>query len=280
MAEKKQCEFFLLRYVPDAVKDEFVNIGVVLLETGEAGGAPAGFADLRFTADWSRVRCLDPAADVEMLEAVGADLRRGLSESGASRDLLLKRINDSFSNTLQLSPVKSCLAESPHEELGRLAEMYLESRRGREEKTRAALARGRQAIFQSMRAAFEHAGVWQLPQMRKRIAVAQYTRPGDPLKLDCGYRPNGVVKLFHAVSLASEVDSAKVLAFSFPLIAASIRKKEKAKTELTAIVEDTLDRKDEAIAFALATFKGSHIAVAPQADLPRIAEAARRELRA
>ena len=278
MAEKKQCEFFLLRYVPDAVKDEFVNIGVVLLETGGAGGAPAGFADLRFTADWSRVRCLDPAADIEMLEAVEADLRRGLSESGASRDLLLKRINDSFSNTLQLSPVKPCLAESPHEELGRLAEMYLESRRGREEGKRA--ASGRAAIFQSMRAAFEHAGVWRLPQMRKRIAVAQYTRPGDPLKLDCGYRPNGVVKLFHAVSLASEVDSAKVLAFSFPLIAEGIRKKEKAKTELTAIVEDNLDRKDEAIAFALATFKSSHIAVAPQAELPHIAEAARRELRA
>lgn len=275
MAEKKQCEFFLLRYVPDAVKDEFVNIGVVLVE---GGGSPAGFADLRFTADWSRVRCLDPAADIEMLEAVEADLRRGLSESGASRDLLLKRINDSFSNTLQLSPVKACLAESPHEELGRLAEMYLESRRGREEKARAAA--GRHAIFQSMRAAFEHAGVWRLPQMRKRIAVAQYTRPGDPLKLDCGYRPNGVVKLFHAVSLAAEVDSAKVLAFSFPLIAEGIRKKEKAKTTLTAIVEDTLGRKDEAIAFALATFKGSHIVVAPAADLPRIAEAARRELRA
>ena len=277
MAEKKQCEFFLLRYVPDAVKDEFVNIGVVLLETGGAGGAPAGFADVRFTRDWSRVRCLDPGADVEMLAALETDLRKGLA-GVRERDGLLRKLNDSFSNTLQLSPVKACLAESPREELGRLAVMYLESRRGREEKTRAAA--GRQAIFQSMRAAFEHAGVWRLPQMRKRIAVAQYTRPGDPLKLDCGYRPNGVVKLFHAVSLAAEVDSAKVLAFSFPLIAEGIHKKEKAKTELTAVVEDDLDRKDEAIAFALATFKSSRIAVAPAADLPRIAEAARRELRA
>ena len=275
MAEKKQCEFFLLRYVPDAVKDEFVNIGVVLVE---AGGSLAGFADLRFTHDWSRVRCLDPAADVEMLAALEAELRQGLSESGTSRDLLLKRINDSFSNTLQLSPVKACLAESPREELGRLAEMYLESHRGREEKTRA--ASGRAAIFQRMRAAFEHAGVWNLPQMRKRIAVAQYTRPGDPLKIDCGYQPNGVVKLFQAVSLATEVDSAKVLAFSFPLIAAGIRKKEKAKTALTAIIEDSLDRKDEPIAFALATLQQSHIAVATAADMPRIAEAARRELRA
>ena len=278
MAEKRQCEFFLLRYVPDAVKDEFVNIGVVLLETGGAGASPAGFADLRFTADWSRVRCLDPTADIEMLEAAEAELRKGLSKSQTSRDVLLKRINDSFSNTLQLSPAKACLADSPRQELGRLAEMYLESRRGREEKTRAAA--GRQAIFQRMRAAFEHAGVWNDTRMMKRIAVADYTGKGDPLKLDCGYRPNGVVKLFHAVSLKSEVDSAKVLAFSFPLIAAGIRKKEKAKTELTAIVEDALDRKDEPIAFALATLKQSRITVAMAADLPRIAEAARRDLRA
>jgi hypothetical protein len=274
MAEKKQCEFFLLRYVPDAVKDEFVNIGVVLVE---AGDSPA-FADLRFTRDWSRVRCLDPAADIEMLESLEAELRQGFSGSGASRDLLLKRINDSFSNTLQLSPAKACLAESPRQELGRLAEMYLESRRGREERVRAAA--GRAALFQQMRTAFEHAGVWNLPQMRKRIAVADYTGKGDPLKLDCGYRPNGVVKLFHAVSLKSEVDSAKVLAFSYPLIAAGIRKKEKARTELTAIVEDALDRKDEAIAFALATLEQSHITAAPAAELARIAETARRELRA
>src|SRR5919198_4873047 len=37
MAGLKQCEFFLLRYVPDAVKDEFVNIGVLLVEPRRRG---------------------------------------------------------------------------------------------------------------------------------------------------------------------------------------------------------------------------------------------------
>ena len=32
--DRMQCEFFLVRYVPDAVKNEFVNIGVVLREAG------------------------------------------------------------------------------------------------------------------------------------------------------------------------------------------------------------------------------------------------------
>jgi hypothetical protein len=66
MADRRQLEFFLLRYVPDAVKNEFVNIGLVMVEPGANGD---GFADVRFTRDWRRVRCLDPQADVDMLGA-------------------------------------------------------------------------------------------------------------------------------------------------------------------------------------------------------------------
>jgi len=220
------------------------------------------------------VKCLDPEADVEMLEALEQDLRARLAEA-AGRERILHVLKDSFSGSLQLSPGKACLAESPEEELGKLAAMYLEPR-SREAEAREPA--GRQLIVSRMRDAFEHAGVWNLPQMRKRIAVAQYTRPGDPLKIDCGYRPNGVVKLFHAVSLASDVDSAKVLAFTYPQIAEGIARLENAKTELTAIVEDELDPKDEPIAFALETLKQGRITVAPLAELQRIAEDARSEL--
>ena len=62
-----------------------------------------------------------------------------------------------------------------------------------------------------MRTEFERAGVWRL--MRKRIAAAQYTQAGDPLKIDCGYR-NGMVKMFHAVSLENDVEGAKGMAYS------------------------------------------------------------------
>jgi len=71
MASLRQCEFFLLRYVPDVVKGEFVNVGVVLLEQGDGG-----FTDVRFTRDWRRVRCLDPEVDIELLESYESELRR------------------------------------------------------------------------------------------------------------------------------------------------------------------------------------------------------------
>ena len=39
MPERVPCEFFLIRYVPDAVKGEFTNIGVLLREAVQPGAA-------------------------------------------------------------------------------------------------------------------------------------------------------------------------------------------------------------------------------------------------
>jgi hypothetical protein len=265
MPELKQLEFMLVRYVPDAIKDEFVNIGVVLLDNGNA--------EVRFTRDWRRVRCLDPAADIEMLEALEADLRQQLTRGVVDRQTLLTKLQDYLSNGLQFTAPKGCLTQDPAQELQTLAQMYLERRVWRGSPTRE----GRALIVARMRDAFEQAGVWAL--MKKKIAAAQYTHKGDPLKIDCGYRPDGVIKMFHAVSLDNDVDAAKVLAFTYPDIRDGIARVEKAKSELTAIIEPDLDRSDEAILFALATLERSAIAVATTSELPRLAEAARQELR-
>jgi len=66
-SERRTCEFQLLRYVPDAVRNEYVHIGVILREQGSAD--PAQIA-VRFTKDWRRVRCLDPDADTALLESM------------------------------------------------------------------------------------------------------------------------------------------------------------------------------------------------------------------
>jgi hypothetical protein len=128
-----------------------------------------------------------------------------------------------------------------------------------------------------MRQAFEEAGVWEL--MRKSIAAAAYTHPGDPLKIDCGYQPNGEVKLFQAVSLLTNTDDAKVLAFSYPQLAAGIQRLEKAKTHLTAVVEDELDFADKSISFAMATMQQSGMSVLAESKMSEEAQKARAELR-
>jgi hypothetical protein len=265
MKERRQCEFFLLRYAPDAVKDEFVNVGVVLYESS------GGWADVRFTKDWKRVRCMDPDADVEMLEGLEREIKERLLEGGGSQEWLLKRMEDTFSNAIRLTPAKAVLADSPQEEIGRLAEMYLErTKRG----TRT--ASGRMQIYQTMRGEFERQGVWKL--MRHNIAASQYTHRGDPLKIDAAYRPNGTVHMYQALSLETDVNAAKALAFSYPKLREGILRTESAETALTAVVEGELDREDDGVMFALETLTASKIVVATTAELPRIAFSVRQQM--
>jgi hypothetical protein len=277
MADLKHCDFFLLRYVPDVVKGEPVNIGVVLLEDGEEG-----FTDVRFTRDWRRVRCADPDVDIELLESYESELRRLLQSRlpevinyrgpMSRREWLLVQMEESCSGTLDVTPMSAVLTESPSAELGILAQAYLASAaRGRR------VQPGRRIVYNAMRSAFEAVGVWQF--MRQDIRVARYTRPGDPLKIDCGYQPNGVVHLYHALSLATNVDSAKVLAFSFSEMVDGFMREERAMCDLTVITEDGLDLENEQIAFAHAALEASEIAVARVAEMPLIAERARVELK-
>ena len=268
MGEFRQCEFFLLRYVPDAVKDEFVNVGVVLRS------ADGDFADARFTREFSRVRCLDPTADIEVLEALEEEVRQQLQAGSAEREKIWRRLEDSFSNLVQLSPVKGCLAESPQAELELLARTYLTTNR----RERQARSSARARIVASMRDAFEAAGVWKL--MWKKVPAAKYTRTGDPLKIDCGYRPNGVIRLFHGIALEGDPEAAKVLAFSYPELREGIQRVENAKAELTAIVEkgERLEADDQ-VQFALQTLEQNEIRVATVEELSSLAQQARRELR-
>jgi hypothetical protein len=266
MPDKMQCRFFVLRYAPDAVKNEFINVGLVLLP-------PAGSAQVRFTRDWSRVLCLDPEADVEMLQALEGDLREQLREMNGDRDLILRRIQDSFSNAIQPSEFQACLTSSAVAEADELARLYLERPKRRRD---ARELGGRAAILARMRSEFEAVGVW--PLMQEKIPVSRYTRNGDPLKIDCGYSPNGTVKLFHAVTLGSDVNAAKVLAFSFPQLAEGIRKAEGKQALLTAVVENVLPSDDDAVSFARETLEQNAIRVAPLGAMPQIARDAAREL--
>src|ERR1700680_296560 len=94
----------------------------------EPGANGAGFAEVRFTRDWRRVRCLDPQADVEMLEAMEREIRGQLGQTH-DRESLMRRVEDSFLNLIQVSPAKGCLAEDPSVEIETMASLYLEAGR-------------------------------------------------------------------------------------------------------------------------------------------------------
>jgi hypothetical protein len=271
------CEFFLIRYVPDAVKGEFTNIGVLLREAGRVDSAV-----VRFTRDWSRVRCMDADADIGLLEALEGEIDARLRFGAADSKPMVAIIEETFSNSVQMTEARACLAENIVTELELLMRLYVEPLRAKVERKRT----GRAAIATAMRTQFERAGVWGL--MRKKIAASMYTSPGDPMKLDCGYRPNGVVKILHAVSLDGDVEAAKVLAYSAPRLRDGVVRVEGARLELTAVVEplralsnsESGDDEDTArYRFGVEAMETQQIRVLTMNDLARAAETAKLDLR-
>jgi hypothetical protein len=275
MPDRIPCEFFLVRYVPDPVKGEFANIGVLLREAARPDAA-----QLRFTRDWSRVRCMDADADIALLESLETEIADRLAHSASDPKPIVALIEDSFSNSLQMTEPRACLAESVAAELDLLMKMYVEPLKVKVDRRRT----GRAAIAAAMRHEFERTGAWAL--MRKKIAASIYTRPGDPMKIDCGYRPNGIIRMFHAVSLEADVESAKVLAWSSPMLHEGVQRIENAKLELTAVVEplrevsgDSETDSSERFRFGVETMESRQIRVLTVNDLARAAETARLELR-
>jgi hypothetical protein len=275
MAERKQCEFQLIRYVPDPVKNEFVNIGVLLRAEGEP-------STLRFTRDWGRVRCLDPEVDTVMLEALEIEIGQRLRTQPAHHPKpIMALLEESLSNGVQITDSKAYWAESFLAGLEELMRQYVDT----PPRPRTQRRGGRSALHAAMRTRFEEAGVWTL--MRKQIAAAHYTKPGDPLRIDCGYRPNGVVRMFQAISLESDADDAKLLAFSALSLVAGVKRVEKADLELTAIVEPIRQAEGDEPSeewitqyrFGVEIMEEHAIRVMTSSDLPRIADTARRELR-
>jgi hypothetical protein len=271
---RRACEFHLIRYVPDAVRNEYVHIGVILREQGSREGA-----EVRFTRDWRRVRCLDPDADTSLLEGMESELRRRFREEPDGD--LMRRLGESLSLSVQMTEPKAYLAESLPAGMEELLRLYVEP----PARERVPRLSGRAAIQSRMRSEFERAGVWDL--LRKRIAASDYTRPGDPLRIDAGYRPNGMIRMFHAVSLEPGVEMAKVLAFSAAGLRSGVERVEKASLELTAVIEpaaklgatDEEPERLEVYRFGVETMEENHIRVLTTTDMGRVAETARRELR-
>ncbi len=271
--ERTPCEFFLIRYVPDVARGEFTNIGVLLREAGRHESA-----EVRFTRDWSRVRCLATDVDTEMLEALELEIGAKVREGGSGGKPIVDVLEETMSNCVQIAPARACLAESMPAEMDQLMRMYV----GPARQERQSRVSGRAAIAGMVRREFERAGVWEL--MRKRISAAEYTRAGDALKIDCGYRPNGTVRMFQAVSLKGDAEAAKVLAYSAPRLRDGVKRVEGATLELTAVVEPVraLGEDEDGIEryrYGVLSMEEQHIRVLTIADLPRVAETAQRELR-
>jgi hypothetical protein len=193
----------------------------------------------------------------------------------------MRLLMESLSLNVQMTDAKGYLAESLPAGMEELMRMYVEPA----PRERVPKLSGRAAIQARMRVEFERAGVWDL--LRKRIAASAYTKAGDPLRIDAGYRPNGVIRMFQAVSLDAGLEMAKVLAFSAAGLRAGVERVEKAQLDLAAVIEPAMklgatDEEPERLQlyrFGVETMEEHQIRVLTTSDMGRVAETARRELR-
>lgn len=130
MAEKRQLDLHLLRFLPHALREDFVTVGLLLMESD------AGFADVRFTRDWKMLQSVAPDVDLEWFELVEREIRGRLT-SLFRREELLELLNTKFGTMLDVAPTKGVLTEDPAREMEVLAAMYLAPMEGKVKELKA-----------------------------------------------------------------------------------------------------------------------------------------------
>jgi Protein of unknown function (DUF3037) len=287
--KRRTMAYRVLRYTPNLVRDEWLNIGIVLED--ERGGR----REVRLIeepGEIARVRRLHPQADESFLRNLNSNLemylRRGKEGSGradgsagedvhrdvgtpakTNGDLLLKKLDDTLSNLVQFSPQRGVMADDFDVELDRLYRDYVALPRGSArggvfENTRAWIRSKLSDVFRRQRI---------LGKMEKGVRVEEFTQPGDPFRIDYGYRYNGTRGFVHAVSLGRDPAQAKVLAYTAECIRARM-----PKTEFNAITEVPISGDNPRHQFVSRLFEEQKISLVPLNRIERFAEELRPRL--
>jgi hypothetical protein len=103
MTDLARIEYFFLRYVPNAINEEGLNLAVILLPSCDVEN---GICTMRLAPDWRRrVELFDPDADLNMLGSLLTEIQNRLISNFSE---ILCQMEDSFSNAIQLSPKREC----------------------------------------------------------------------------------------------------------------------------------------------------------------------------
>jgi hypothetical protein len=267
MGEKRQLELHLLRFLPHALRDDFVTVGLLLLESD------GGFAEFRFTRDWRMLQCVAPDVELAWFGMVESEIRGELGNLRRGEDLI-RLVEERFGTTVDVAPAKAVLTEDPAKEMEVLSSMYLEPMQRGE---RARQVGPRAAIVNAMKDAFADAGVLEL--MQRDMDLSKYTWVGDPQRIDFGYRVGGTLRMFQGVSTSGNVETVWGLGLRFAIVAKAMRA-EQMQVSLTAVADGSPAEQDERMRSALEMLKANEVAVRGVGEMEEIAGETRRELRA
>lgn len=249
----------ILRYTPNLVRDEWVNIGVLVFDpqTGERR-----LRLIEEPEEYARVRRLHPQADESLLRTLRGDLENrfaGASElfrgNGYPVDgkpdwlKLLGKWDDTLSNALQLAPQKGVHANDLDAETERLYADHVAPQRGA---SRVGAPGSRGVIRSYCAQVLKSARLWD--RLEKGVRAEEFTFPGDPMRLDYGYRRNGTRGFVQALSVTRAPADAKLLAYTVDRIRDKVK-----SSEFTAVTDIHLLAENERHRFVQETLRDAGV---------------------
>lgn len=119
---KKRCFYSIIHYIPSLVRGEFINIGVAL-QCGEGA-----VVHCRMLGEIDRILCFDRKANPAVIKALLADLDRrfnSFSLKDLSDENFLHSLAEEYSNHIQLTPPRLCMADDLEDELQVLYDLFV-----------------------------------------------------------------------------------------------------------------------------------------------------------
>jgi hypothetical protein len=199
-----------------------VNIGV-MLEDIRTGRLAVRMVESK--AELARVKRLQPSADEELLHDLPGEIQDRLRASPTEVANYVEKLNQSLSNTIQLSSAKALLAESFDAEMDRLYRVHVTP----PAKKGGVVESLRDFLRAKVTDVFRRHGV--LGKMESLVRVEGFTHPGDPFRFDFGYQ-NGVRGFVQMIALKGDLAQAKVLSYTAGRVHAH-----DAAAEVTAITD-------------------------------------------
>jgi hypothetical protein len=250
-SRERPLAYRVLRYTPNLVRDEWVNIGVLVFDP------ESGERRLRLIKEpeqYARVRRLHPQADESLLRALRDDLENrfaraselfrenGEAHTGENgrRDWLklLGKWDETLSNALQLAPQKGTYASDLDAEMERVYANHVAPQRGA---ARVGAAGSRAVIRSYCAQVLKQARLWE--RVEKGVHAEEFTFPGDPMRIDYGYRRNGTRGFVQALSVSRAPADAKLLAYTVDRIREKLKSSEfTAVTDIHLIAENERHR--------------------------------------
>ena len=257
--------YHLLRYTPNMVRDEWVNIGVLLFDPLN------GELRLRLVEgqdEFSRIRRLHPRADENAIREMGEHLedrfatfldnerleQGRLVPPGEALNKIIEKWNATLSNVIQLAAQKGVYAEDLDSELERL---YAEQVALPQRKPSLGAPGSRAAVRSYCGQVLRQARIWE--KIQKSIRVEEFTFPGDPTRIDYSYRHNGTRGFVQTLSVSRSPKDCKELAYTVDRIA----KRAPFGTEFTAVTDVALQAENTRHQFVSSTLRDAGIETVP-----------------